>query len=142
MRIRGILSFLRIILTYSLPVSLTSPPPLDWVGLLCPTVCWTKPGTLRCCHGFGQSEVRITKRYLTKKRYGVLACDWSQPSGYQGFSTCLFCKNTYPLHTYFFINTYLLHTFGSLKYISFSRYAINMMSHDLTLNSLSRRKNL
>ena len=44
-------------------------------------------------------------------------------TGYQVLSTYLFCKNTYPIHTYLFINTYLLHTFGSLKYIPFYRYA-------------------
>ena len=35
----------------------------------------------------------------------------------------LFCENTYPIHAYCFINTYLLHTFGSQRYIPFNRYA-------------------
>ena len=44
-------------------------------------------------------------------------------SGYQVVSTYyLFCENTYPIHAYCFINTYLLHTFGSQRYIPFNRY--------------------
>ena len=34
---------------------------------------------------------------------------------YQVFSTYLFCENTFAIHTYFFKNPYLLHTFGSFN---------------------------
>ena len=39
-----------------------------------------------------------------------------------GFYLLPVCENTYPIHAYCFINTYLLHTFGSQRYIPFNRY--------------------